>query len=88
MECIIEGNNVITICNISLLESLEGVEKLVSSIDGPTKITISPKTYNCDEITIPKLGVNREGYEKVIIKVKYPDEISSLINVLKQNKEI
>lgn len=84
----IEGNDVLTTCDISLLDALQGTEMLIPSIDGLTKINIPPKSHNRDEIVLPNLGVNREGNERVIINIKYPEDLTSIINVLNQNKEI
>lgn len=79
----LDGINVISNLDISLLEALEGCSKEVNTIDGNKTIIINPKTYNKDIVNIPNMGVNRNGSQHVIINVKYPNNIESLINNLK-----
>lgn len=71
-------------CNlqISLLEALQGCTKIVKTVLGDKEITINPLSKNRDEITIPKVGVNGVGNQKVILDVLYPTDTNKLINVL------
>jgi len=75
--------NVISKLDISLLEALEGCTKKINTIDGMKDIYVSPKTKNKDIVKMPKLGVNRQGDQQVIIDVKYPDDVSIIISTLK-----
>jgi molecular chaperone DnaJ len=80
----VDNEDVITDCDISLLEALTGCSKTVSTIDGNRDITIPAKIKNKEEIIIPNLGVNRQGNERVIIQVQYPDSIDELIKTLEK----
>lgn len=80
---ILDGMNVVSNLDISLLEALEGCTKKINTIDGIKDIYISPKIKNKDTVKIPKLGVNRQGDQQVIIGVNYPDDVSAVISTLK-----
>lgn len=79
----IEDNDVITNCNITLLQALEGCKSNIHTINGIQEVIIPSLTKNRDEILLPNLGVNGSGNEKIIINVEYPKEINSLISSLK-----
>lgn len=78
-------NDVVSSIEISLLEALSGATKKVNTLDGEKEISILPLSKNKDEVLIPKLGVNKMGNHKIILNVKYPENISDLIIAL--NKE-
>lgn len=78
----LEGTHVISNLEISLLEALQGCKKTVKTILGDKEIEIEPKSRHKDEVVIPHLGVNGVGDQKVILDVKYPSDVGSLINVL------
>lgn len=79
----LDGMDVITTLNLSLLEALEGIEKEVKTIDGKQTIKVVPLSRNREEISLPKLGVNKIGNQRVILNVQYPDQVEPLINALK-----
>jgi molecular chaperone DnaJ len=79
--------DVLTSVHISLLESFKGTTKEVETIDGKQEITIPPYHGNKDEITLPKLGVNREGNQRVVVYVHYPDNVDDLINALSSKEK-
>lgn len=83
----LEGMDVVTTLEISLLEALSGSQKKVNTILGEKEIDIKPKSKNKEEVIIPLLGVNRTGNQRVILNIQYPEDVSDLINVL-SNKEI
>jgi molecular chaperone DnaJ len=83
----LDGNNVICNLEITLLEALSGTNKKIDTIMGEREIEIKPQSRNKDEVIISHLGVNGVGDQKVILDVKYPENINALINVL-SNKEI
>jgi len=78
----IEGEHVIFNLELTLLEALKGCTKSVHTILGDKDIKIKPKSRNKDEVLIPNLGVNSRGSQKVILDIKYPDDVSSLIETL------
>lgn len=85
----LDGTNVVTTLQISLLEALQGCRKTVNTIDGYQGIEVKSLSRNKEEVIIPKMGVNRFGDQRVILDVKYPDDPVDLINVLsKSMKEI
>jgi DnaJ-class molecular chaperone len=78
----LEGMNVASNINISLLEALQGCKKTVNTILGEREVEIKPKSKNKDEVIIPHLGVNRVGCQRVILDIQYPDEVDGLIDFL------
>jgi len=78
----INGTNVVSILEISLLEALQGCNKKVKTIEGQREIQVVPLSKNREEIVIPKLGVNGTGDHKIILDVKYPKKIDSLVETL------
>lgn len=83
----IDGGNVISKLDITLLEALQGSIKKVKTIDGTKEVEVKPLSKNSDEIILPKLGVNRMGNQKVILNVSYPKDIYKIIEVLDSMKE-
>jgi molecular chaperone DnaJ len=79
----LDGENVISSVNISLLEALSGTKRVVKTIDGEVEVKISPLSKNLQEVTLPNLGVNRSGSQVVIINVDYPKNTEKLIDLLK-----
>jgi molecular chaperone DnaJ len=82
----LDGTSVVCQLQLSLLEALKGCQKSVKTIDGETTIDIKPLSRHKEEVVLPKLGVNRQGDQRVILDIKYPDNIDNLINGL--SKEI
>ena len=85
----IEGSNVVTKLDISLLEALTGTEKEVETIFGMKKIDIPELSKNKDEIRIEGCGVVAEtiGVERVILNIHYPDNTDNLIKFLKKKEK-
>lgn len=82
----LEGPNVVSDLELSLIEALRGCKKTVKTIMGDKDIDIKPQSKNKDEVVIPRLGVNRTGDQKVILDVKYPKDIDRLIGFLDEEK--
>lgn len=80
----LQGNDVITNVNISLLEALTGCDKKIITIDGEQDVSIPPASKNKDEVILSKLGVDRQGNERVIINIEYPKDTSKIIELLKE----
>jgi len=85
----IQGMDVISPLSISLLEALQGVVKSVITIDGEKEVIIQSLSRNKDEVSLPRLGVNRTGSHKVVLDVSYPEDIiPDLVEILQgTNKE-
>lgn len=81
-DLVLEGKNVVSKIEISLLEALRGCSKRVKTIVGYSDIEVKPKSRNGDAVIIPKLGVNRIGDHRVILDVKYPKNIDKIIDIL------
>lgn len=75
----LDGMDVVSELEISLLEAITGGSKSINTILGSKDINIKPMSNNKDEILIPQLGVNKIGNHKVILKTKYPEDIDSLV---------
>lgn len=79
----LEGKNVISHLNISLLEALQGCSKSVKTIDGDQTIEVKELSKHNQKINIPKLGVNRENDQVVVLSIDYPENVEKLIKALK-----
>ena len=82
----IMGTDVITTLEVSLQEALQGCKKIVNTINGYKDIEVLPKTKNKDEVIIPNMGVSLKGNQRVIVDVKYPDNVEPLIEMLNNSK--
>lgn len=78
----LDGNHVISTLELSLVEAIQGCKKTVKTIMGDKEIDIKPKSRNKEEVIIPRLGVNGTGNQRVILDVKYPEDINKLIDIL------
>jgi molecular chaperone DnaJ len=78
----IMGTDVITTLEISLQEALQGCKKIVNTINGYQDIEVLPKTRNKDEVIIPNMGVSLKGNQRVIMDVRYPDDVAPIIETL------
>lgn len=82
----LQGTDVVSTLEISLLEALRGCSKRVKTVLGEKDIDIKPMSRNKDEVIISRMGVNRVGNQKVILDVKYPKDVNTLIGVLDDAK--
>lgn len=78
----IEGEDVVSSVEMPLQEALAGCKKIVKTIDGYRDVDIKPLSRHKDEVIIPHLGVNRKGNQRVVLDVKYPTDVSKLIEIL------
>ncbi len=78
----LDGTEVICDLQISLLEALQGCKKKVPTVLGEKEIIIKPLSKHNEYVTIPKVGVNKSGNQKVFLHVNYPKNIDNLINTL------
>ena len=77
--------DVISHLTIPLIEALSGSKHIVKTIFGDKEIEVVPKSRHCDAILIPKCGVAGIGNQKVILNVEYPQDITTLLEVLQQS---
>lgn len=82
----INGENIISSIQISLLDSLKGVKRDVRTIKGDLKLKIQPNTRNGSKIVANGLGVGFEGDHIFNIEVIYPKDTSKLIEFLEKEK--
>ena len=79
------NTDVVSTIEVSLLEALVGCKKTINTVLGNKEITVNPKSRNLEEIVLPNLGVNKQGSHRVILDVKYPDNIDNLVKILCAN---
>lgn len=79
----LEGEDVISQVNVSLLNALTGIKVKVPSVNGEQEITLPKLSKNKQEVILPKLGVNGQGNQRVILNIEYPIDTDSLIEFLK-----
>ena len=82
----IDGNAIVTNCDISLLDALTGCSIEIITLDGQHMIEVPPSSKNKDIVSIPNLGVGREGPHNVVMNIDYPKDTNKLIDFLK-NKD-
>ena len=80
----LNGQDVESQLEISLLDALCGCKKIVNTIYGEKEIDVKPLTKNFDEIILLNLGVNKVGGQKIILNVQYPENIEELVAFLKE----
>lgn len=79
----LEGKDVVSRVTISLLDALSGCSNKIKTIDGDKQITIDPRTKNKDEVHL-LVGDNYNIKHRIIIDIKYPDDISGIVNILQE----
>lgn len=78
----IDGVHVVSNLDLSLKEALQGCKKIINTVSGYQDVDVPALSRNKDEIILPNLGVNRVGNQRVILDVKYPDDVSEIIELL------
>lgn len=83
----LEGLNVISTLEVTLLEALEGANKKIDTVCGETYIEIPKLSKNKDSVVKTGYGakhpINGLGDHICVLDVKYPDKTDSLIHFLK-----
>lgn len=87
-EMRLEGVNVISNVELTLLEALVGCKKEVRTIKGNKTLTLKPKTRNGDEIKVKGFGVPNHGSHIINVIVNYPDDVTKLVECLKEKDGI
>lgn len=78
----LEGDDVVSTIDISLLDAVKGCKQSVETILGSKEIEIPKESKHKEEILIPNVGVNGHGNQRVILNVQYPKNTDLLINAL------
>lgn len=84
----LEGADVLSNLNITLLEALTGCEKEVRTIFDTRKIIIPAKTKNKDVVKIDGCGIkNQNGKQIINLNIDYPENTEALIKFLNRKKK-
>jgi molecular chaperone DnaJ len=86
-EMSLEGKDVVSKIEISLLDALKGTSKTVRTIKGEMNLKIKPCIRNSDIVRVKGYGIPNLGDHIFVIDVKYPDDISKIINVLEEKQD-
>jgi DnaJ-class molecular chaperone len=86
-EMRLEGVNVISNIELTLLEALSGCKKEVRTIKGNKTLTLKPKTRNGDEIKVKGFGVPNNGSHIINVVVNYPEDVTKLIECLEKGND-
>lgn len=78
----LEDQDVICSLDLSLKEALQGCAKSVNTINGVQVIEVPKLSKHKEELVLPHLGVAKQGNQRVILNVQYPDDIESLLKHL------
>lgn len=80
----LQGRDVISSIDVSLLNALQGTEIKVNTIDGESNVKIQPGTKHKDQIRLKGFGVERKGDHVFNINVQYPQDTKPLIDLLEK----
>jgi molecular chaperone DnaJ len=80
----IEGNDIVCVENITLLDAIKGKTIPVATLDGDEQITIKPLSKNKDEIVLSRKGLGRVGNQRIVLNIDYPENINDIINILEK----
>lgn len=81
------GMDVISSIEISLLEALQGVTKNVKTVKGELPLIIPSASRDKDQVHINGAGVGNIGNHVFVLQIKYPKDISGLIEFLSKHEE-
>lgn len=77
----LEGKDVVSHLDISLLEALQGCNKEINTIDGSRKINIDSGIKNKEEVIL-SVGDHNDIKHRVVVNVSYPSDVSKIIDLL------
>jgi molecular chaperone DnaJ len=80
----LQGKDVISNLEITLLEALKGTKKKVQTVKGEKTLIIPALVKNKDTIRVPKYGVPPNGDHVINLKVNYPDDVQEIIQILEK----
>jgi len=85
MDMHLDGSDVISVIELSLLEALQGAKKRLRTINGERTLAFKPMTKNRDTIRVKGFGVPPDGAHVFVINVNYPEDADGLIEYLSGN---
>ena len=80
----VEGHDIVSIMNLTLLEALKGADKKVKTIKGEMNLKVKPGVKNLDRMQVRGYGIGGVGSHVFILKVNYPEDTSKLIEYLEK----
>ena len=82
----LDGKNVVSKVEISLLDALIGCNRKISTVKGEISLNIPSKIKNNDQRKLGGYGVDGRGDHIITIQVNYPDNVDELVKWLDENK--
>lgn len=82
-DMILMGADIVSNLELSLLEALEGTTKSVRTVMGEKVLKIKPGIKHAEVIKVSKFGVPNLGNHLFKVSIKYPDDCSKLIEILR-----
>lgn len=83
----LSGNDVIGVVELTLLEALKGTKKQLRTVKGEKTLAFKPKTRHRDTVRVSGFGVPPHGAHVFVVNVKYPEDVSKLIEALENTDE-
>lgn len=84
----LDNGDVISNIELTFLEALKGTKKQVRTVKGEKTLTFQPKTRNKDIVRVSGFGSPPNGAHIFIVDVKYPDNVSKIIELLEKEQVI
>lgn len=78
----LNGVDVISVVELSLLEALKGTKKTLRTVKGEKTLAFKSKTRHRDTVRVAGFGVPPHGAHIVVVNVNYPDRVDDLVEVL------
>jgi len=79
-----QGDDVIGILELSLLEALQGTKKTVKTVKGLKNLKVKPGVKNKEVIRLQGFGVPPMGAHLFEVRVEYPEDTTKLIELLEE----
>jgi molecular chaperone DnaJ len=83
-EMQLNGFDVISVVELSLLEALKGTKKKLRTVKGDKTLAFKPKSRHRDTVRVLGFGVPPHGAHTFIINVTYPENVDNLIEFLEK----
>lgn len=84
----LEGSDVVSKINITLLEALTGCDKEIKTVFDNRTVKIQPNSKHKEEIRISGCGVvSTNGVQRIILNVNYPNDTDDLIKYLESKEK-
>jgi DnaJ-class molecular chaperone len=82
-----EGNDVVSVIDIDLIDALKGCHKKVRTVRGEKTLKIHGGIRHKDTIRVNGFGVPPDGGHLFLVDVKYPQNLEPLIKALEKTEE-